>query len=89
MYTPLSDVLNGTEGNYLLPFYWQHGDHTEKIPEQIERIRQSGCRALCVEARPHNDFAGDGWWRDMDLILSECKKRDMTVWLLDDDHFPT
>ena len=89
MYTPLSDILSGAEHNYLLPFYWQHGDHTEKIPAQIERIRKSGCRALCVEARPHNDFGGDGWWRDMDIILAECKARDMQVWLLDDDHFPT
>ncbi|MBQ8310519.1 MAG: glycosyl transferase family 2 [Clostridia bacterium] len=89
MYTPLSDILNGKESNYLLPFYWQHGDHTEKIPEQIERIYRSGCRAVCVEARPHNNFGGAGWWRDMDIILAECKARDMQVWLLDDDHFPT
>ena len=25
----------------------------------------------------------------MDIILSEAKKRDMKVWLLDDDKFPT
>ena len=25
----------------------------------------------------------------MDLILSEAKKRDMKVWILDDNHFPT
>lgn len=85
----LSDVLSAKEDNYLLPFYWQHGDHTERIPEQIERIAQSGCRALCVEARPHKDFAGESWWRDLDLILTEATKRDMKVWLLDDDHFPT
>ena len=89
MYSALSDVLNKKEQNYLLPFYWQHGDHAEQIPAQIEEIANSGCRAFCVEARPHNDFAGDGWWRDMDIILAEAKKRDMKVWLLDDDHFPT
>ena len=89
MYSALKDVLSGNEDNALLPFYWQHGDHTEKIPHQIERIAQSGCRAFCVEARPHKDFVGKGWWRDMDLILSEAQKRDMKVWILDDDHFPT
>lgn len=89
MQQALYEVLNGREGNYLLPFYWQHGDHYEKIPEQIERIYQSGARALCVESRPHPDFCGPNWWRDMDLILDECRKRDMKVWILDDNHFPT
>lgn len=85
----LSDVLAGREDNYLLPFYWQRGNHHERIPEQIERIFRSGCRALCVESRPHPDFCGEGWWRDMDLILSECEKRSMKVWILDDKRFPT
>ncbi len=85
----LTDVLEGKEDNYLLPFYWQHGDHYERIPEQIQRIADSGCRALCVESRPHPDFCGEGWWRDMDRILAECEKRDMRVWILDDKEFPT
>ena len=85
----LWDVLNGKEANYLLPFYWQKGDHTHLIPEQIQRIYDSGCRAFCVEARPHPEFVGAGWWRDMDVILAEADKRDMKVWILDDDHYPT
>ncbi len=85
----LQDVLQGKEANYMMPFFWQHGDHFEKIPSEIETIYQSGCRALCVESRPHPDFCGETWWRDMDCILAEAKKRDMQVWLLDDDRFPT
>ncbi len=85
----LKDILNGQTDNYLMPFFWQHGDHTEKLPEQIQTIYDSGCRAFCVESRPHPDFVGEGWWRDMDIILAEAKKRDMKVWLLDDDKFPT
>lgn len=85
----LADVLAGREGNYLLPFYWQHGDHHEKLSEQIRRIYDSGCRALCVESRTHEDFCGEGWWRDMDVILKECKSLGMRVFILDDKHFPT
>ena len=59
MDTRLSDVLNGREDNYLFPFYWQRGDHRDRIPAQIARIFESGCRALCVESRPHPDFCGD------------------------------
>ena len=85
----LQDILNGRESNYLLPFYWQRGDHTDTIPREMQMIYDSGCRAVCVESRPHPDFAGEGWWRDMDIILAEAKKRGMKVWLLDDDKFPT
>ena len=89
MDTKLQEIIKGQEGNYLFPFYWQHGDHTDKIPEQIQTIYDSGCRAFCVESRPHPDFVGESWWRDMDIILAEAKKRGMKVWLLDDDHCPT
>ena len=89
MYSRLKDVLDGKESNYLFPFYWQRGDHTDKIPQQIQRIYDSGCRALCVESRPHPDFCGESWWRDFEIILKECQKRNMKVWLLDDDKFPT
>ena len=89
MDTRLFDILNGNEDNYLLPFYWQRGNHRHLIPEQIQRIYDSGCRALCVESRPHPDFCGETWWIDFELILKECEKRGMKVWLLDDDRFPT
>lgn len=85
----LNDILKGKTDNYLMPFFWQHGDHTDKLAEQIQTIYDSGCRAFCVESRPHPEFARDGWWRDMDIILAEAKKRGMKVWLLDDDKFPT
>ena len=85
----LQDVLHGQVNNRLLPFFWQRGDHTARIPEQIQQIYDSGCRAFCVESRPHPDFVGDGWWRDMDVILAEAARREMQVWVLDDDHFPT
>lgn len=85
----LIDILNNNEDNYIFPFFWQRGDHTDKIPEQLRAIYDSGCKAVCIESRPHPDFCGEAWWRDMDIILSEAKKLDMKVWLLDDDRFPT
>ena len=87
--TRFAEVLAGNEANYLLPFYWQHGTHRDRIPEQIKRIYESGCRALCVESRPHPDFCGPEWWADMDVILSECEKRGMKVWVFDDKRYPT
>lgn len=87
--TRLQEVLAGKESNYLLPFYWQHGTHRDRIPAQVQRIYDSGCRALCVESRPHPDFCGPDWWADMDVILAECEKRGMKVWVFDDKKYPT
>lgn len=74
---------------YILPFLWMKGEDAEVIREEIEKIYESGIGAVCLESRPHPDFMGDRWWADLDLIISECKKRDMKIWILDDTHFPT
>ncbi len=89
MNTKLSEILENRHENYLLPFYWQVGRCTEKLRSQIAEIQSCGIEAICVESRTHGDFGGEGWWEDIGIILDECKKRSMKVWILDDDHFPT
>jgi hypothetical protein len=75
--------------NHFYPFFWQHGEDEETLVTYVEKIHQSGMRAVCVESRPHPDFVGDKWWEDLAIIIRECEKRDMKIWLLDDSHFPT
>jgi hypothetical protein len=89
MKSKLHEVLTGNEENYILPFFWQHGEEEEILREEMARIHESGIRAVCVEARPHPDFLGPKWWKDIDVIMEEAKTRGMRVWILDDDHFPT
>ena len=85
----LEDVLQSQEDNYILPFMWQRGEDEAIIREEMARIHESGIKAVCVEARPHPDFLGPQWWWDIDIIMEEARRRDMRVWMLDDDHFPT
>lgn len=75
--------------NHLFPFFWQHGEDEKVLVEYVEKIYQSGMKAVCVESRPHPDFVGEKWWGDLDVIIRECQKRKMKVWILDDSHFPT
>lgn len=75
--------------NYIFPFLWMRGEPEEVIRREMEKISECGIRAVCVEARPHDDFCGPGWWHDMDIVIDEAKKRDMKIWILDDKHFPT
>ena len=85
----LKEVLEGKGGNYLLPFLWMHEGGREELPERIQKVWDSGCRAFCVESRPHEGFGKQSWWDDMTVILEEARKKDMKVWILDDKHFPT
>lgn len=83
------DVLQGKEDNYILPFFWQHGEDEKTLCEYVHAIHDTNIGAFCVESRPHPDFCGPKWWQDMDVILDEAKKLSMKVWILDDSHFPT
>lgn len=47
----LQEALNGAGENYIAPFFWQHGEEDGILQEEIEKIYQSGIRAVCVESR--------------------------------------
>lgn len=85
----LQDVLEGTHGNYILPLVWQRGEEEAVIREEMARIDKAGIKAVCIESRPHPDMLGPGWWKDMDIIMDEARRRNMKVWVFDDNHFPT
>lgn len=82
-------LLDGEGGNFILPFFWQHGENEETLRTYMKVIDESNVKAVCVESRPHPDYCGPKWWEDMDIILDEARKRSMKVWILDDSHFPT
>ena len=85
----LEKVLRGEAKGRVFPFFWQHGEDEATLREYVRAIDECGLSAFCVESRPHPDFCGPGWWRDMDVILDEARARGMQVWILDDSHFPT
>ena len=89
MDTRVAEVLAGKQVSYILPFFWQQGESEEILREYMGAIYNSGIYEVCVESRPHPDFYGPGWWRDMGIIMNEARTRGMRVWLLDDAHFPT
>ncbi|ETT31396.1 glycosyl hydrolase [Paenibacillus polymyxa] len=85
----MTEVLENRENNYILPFFWQHGEEELVLREHMQIIDESGIKAVCVESRPHPDFVGPQWWTDLDIIMDEARNRKMKVWILDDSHFPT
>lgn len=85
----LKEVLKGNGGSYIFPFLWMKGEKEAVIREEIGKIAECGIREICLESRPHPDFCGPGWWKSLDIIVEEAKKRGMRLWILDDRKFPT
>ena len=42
----LKSILENKTENYLLPFFWQHDGHDAEIPARVQKIYESGCRAV-------------------------------------------
>lgn len=77
------------KNNHLLPFLWLHGEDEATLRDMLRKIHACNIGAVCLESRPHPDFVGDKWWRDLDVILDEAVKLGLKIWILDDSHFPT
>jgi hypothetical protein len=75
--------------NAVAPFLWLHNEDDALIVRELERIHACGIRAVCIESRTHEEFCREDWWSDVRLILDECKRLGMKLWILDDKHFPS
>ena len=72
------------------PLFWMHGTESEaRLREYVGRVAESGQGILTIESRPHIDWMRDGWWRDVDIVLDECKKRGMKMMVFDDYWWPS
>lgn len=85
----LFDNLSGMQHDYHAPFFWHHGESEELLENEIDAIYNSNIYTVCFESRRHPDFCGPKYWEDMRFVLSECKKRGMHAWILDDCHCPS
>ena len=81
---------NGMTRENTGPLCWLHGDETEaRLREYVGRVDESGQGILTIESRPHIDWMRAGWWRDVDIVLDECKKRGMKMMVFDDYWWPS
>lgn len=85
----VQDNLNGMQHDYIAPFLWLHDEEDGLILRELQKIYDSGIRSVCLESRTHEGFCGENWWSDMRLIMEECRKKDMKVWILDDKTYPS
>lgn len=85
----IKELLINKYDNHVMPFLWMHGESEEVIRKYVKAIHESDIQSICIESRPHKDFLEEKWWHDVDTVIDECEKYGMTIWILDDKHFPT
>ena len=73
----------------LAPLFWQRGEGPERIDAEMRLMHSAGIDGVIVESRPHPDFLGPLWWRDIDAVMDAARELGMRVWVFDDKEFPT
>ena len=72
------------------PLFWLHGDESqERLEMYLDRVAESGNGCFTAESRPHQDWLGEGWYRDLDICLQAAKKHDLKMWIFDEQWWPS
>ena len=83
------EQANWRNNHVLRPLFWQRGDSHEALREEMVRMKENGINDFILEARPHPDYLGPGWWEDLAYILGLAEDMDMLVWIFDDGDYPS
>ena len=72
------------------PLFWLHGDESkERLEMYVGKVAEGGNGGFTTESRPHNDWLGPNWFRDVGICLEEAKKHGLKVWIFDEQWWPS
>jgi hypothetical protein len=72
------------------PLFWLHGDETpERLNAVLDKVAEGGNGCFTAESRPHKDWLGEGWYRDLGVCLDAAKRLDLKMWIFDEDWWPS
>jgi hypothetical protein len=72
------------------PLYWLHGDESKELLEkELDTVADGGNGSFTAESRPHSDWLGEGWYRDLDICLQKAKKLGLKMWIFDEKWWPS
>ncbi len=75
-----------------IPFWsWNEEMRPDEIRKQIDLIEQGGWGGAFVHSRVGLTipYLGDDWFKAVDATIDECKKRNLKVFLYDEDKWPS
>ena len=72
------------------PLFWLHGDESPaQLEKELEKVAEGGNGCFTAESRPHRDWLGPGWYRDLDICLQAAKKLNLTMYIFDEKWWPS
>jgi len=72
------------------PLFWMHGDETRaQLEGELKKVLEGGNGTFTAEPRPHKDWLGEGWYRDVAINLDFARKNDLTMFIYDDWWWPS
>jgi hypothetical protein len=72
------------------PLYWLHGDESPaQLVGELERVAEGGNGMFTAESRPHADWLGPGWFRDLKICLDAAKRLNLQMWIFDERWWPS
>ncbi|HEX2971321.1 MAG TPA: glycosyl hydrolase [Tepidisphaeraceae bacterium] len=72
------------------PLFWLHGEETPETFElYVQKMAEGHNGGFVAESRPHNDWLGPNWYRDLDICLQAAKKHNLKMWIFDEKWWPS
>ena len=72
------------------PLFWLHGDESrERLEMYVGKVAEGGNGSFTTESRPHNDWLGPNWYRDVRICLDAAKKHGLKLWIFDEKWWPS
>lgn len=72
------------------PLFWLHGDETkEQLERELRNVVEGGNGIFTAESRPHKDWLGEGWYRDLEICLQFARTNNLAMIIFDDWWWPS
>jgi len=72
------------------PLFWLHGDESkERLEMVVGKVAEGGNGCFTAESRPHSDWLGEGWYRDLAICLDAAKRHGLAMWIFDEKWWPS
>ncbi len=72
------------------PLFWMHGDETQaQLEGELQKVLEGHNGTFTTEPRPHSDWLGEGWYRDLKICLDFARKSNLTLFIYDDYWWPS